>query len=358
MRYCNKCLVVHGPPTGRNCHRPRQEVRHVIPSAEISGSATSSGATSISAPAPTVDSNNALIAETLTSLLQVAKKLDEKLDKPPEASCPSTGLINRNMITHDQALPGHSREQRAPQQTATGSSSMDDIQAHNNEQVTALTLQESIRLQAQVNERLKDLLDSSSDEEDGSPKTKRAKGKKKSGLLQTATNKVKVELKCWPHMGIYTGPTREPAQYSKLTQAQFTKGYISRLQECKDSKVRELMLDHLVELMQDIDDLGFESARSFHGMILVEMEQDRLKWTDTALIQKLRTQFYLSYKVGKTVKDANKNTAVEPCTDWNSGLCLKFDSEHVKEHICSYCYNSKSRKCNHRAANCRQKSKN
>ena len=223
-------------------------------------------------------------------------------------------------------------------------------------------LQEDMGLQEAVNRRLKAFLDKESDtdpdDEEDEPKPRRTRGKKKSGIKRTAADKVREEQD-WPHLHVYSGPSRKPAEYEKLTQSEFVQGYISIIQECKSMATKELMLQHLKELTEDVADVGFEAVRSLHSVILMEMEQGRLKWADQAMFQKLRTTHYLHRKVhGNSRKKAQQEVpeAKKPCADWNGGQCLNNSADHTSTHICSYCMKHYSKKFHHKDMECRYQS--
>ena len=51
---------------------------------------------------------------------------------------------------------------------------------------------------------------------------------------------------------------------------------------------KECMLDYLGNLMEDASDFSWEAAKASHAIALTNMEADRLKWTDTDKLDRIR----------------------------------------------------------------------
>ena len=76
----------------------------------------------------------------------------------------------------------------------------------------------------------------------------------------------------WPHERTNTagGQTLE---YSDLSLAGFTVGYITIMCNERDTEVSGVMLRHLKDLLQDVDDYGWWPVRDYHGAWLQLLEQ-------------------------------------------------------------------------------------
>ena len=61
------------------------------------------------------------------------------------------------------------------------------------------------------------------------------------------------------------------------------------------------MLDYLGNLMEDASDFSWEAAKASHVIALTNMEADRLKWTDTEKLDRIRRAHAQRHvNVGKT----------------------------------------------------------
>ena len=229
------------------------------------------------------------------------------------------------------------------------------------QQATPTSLQHDHQLQDKVGPRLKELLGIDSDtdserEEDGSAKTKRAKSKKKSGRKRTAEDKV-VKEQDWPHLYIYKGPARKAAEYENLSLSEFVQGCTCIIMECKEARTKDIMLQHLNELMEDCSDYGFEAVRNYHAIVLSEMEQNRLTWQDTEKIQRLRRQYakkHCTKTMAAEAKGKVNETTTTACKSWNAGSCTKENGHDGKGHYGSYCITI-GYKRKHQEKECRQR---
>ena len=285
----------------------------------------------------------------MVKLLETVKKLDNKLDTLQTSTTTST-------TSQQQPISAVTLQTCTSQGTTRASTSSAQL-------ATPASLQKDYHLQQAVEERLKEYFGleyetDSDDDREGEPKKKKLKGKKKSGRKRTAEDKVLKEVD-WPHLYIYKGPSRKPAEYEKLTMAEFVHGSISIMQTCKDNKVKDLLLQHLKENMEDATEYSFESVRNYHAIVLSEMEQGRLTWHDQMAIQGLRRQYAQKYtpKTAVTPSATSSKSSTLPCRPWNLGLC-KEDTDHDgKAHICAFCF-SKGQRRKHQEKECRQKAKN
>ena len=80
----------------------------------------------------------------------------------------------------------------------------------------------------------------------------------------------------------------ERPTYDDLTITQWVSGFVRCIQEEKLDAAKECMLDYLGNLMEDTSDFSWEAAKAFHAIALTNMEADRLKWTDTDKLDRIR----------------------------------------------------------------------
>jgi len=155
---------------------------------------------------------------------------------------------------------------------------------------------------------------------------------------------------------IYKGPSRKPAEYDKLTLAEFVNGCLAIIQKCKNDSVREAMTSHLRDMMQDSAIYGFETVREYYGILLGEMEQKRITWSDNSAILELRRQYVQSSKNPKqeTKGLPNDKKSILICHAWNNGSCREKSDHDGYYHLCSFCF-KQGKKWKHTEKECRQK---
>ena len=80
----------------------------------------------------------------------------------------------------------------------------------------------------------------------------------------------------------------ERPTYDDLTLTQWVSGFVCCIQEEKSDAAKECMLDYLGNLMEDASDFSWEAAKASDAIALTNMEADRLKWTDTDKLDRIR----------------------------------------------------------------------
>ena len=81
---------------------------------------------------------------------------------------------------------------------------------------------------------------------------------------------------CWPHEYVLSGSTKERVTYDQSTVVQWVSSFCRNMQEEKNSKMREHMLDYLVSLMDDATDFSWGVAKASHAVLLCRMEQGEM----------------------------------------------------------------------------------
>ena len=66
--------------------------------------------------------------------------------------------------------------------------------------------------------------------------------------------------------------------YKELTVSSFVSGYLIVLKHVQVSEVKDRMILHLEELMEDTDSYGWEKMMVFHAAWMNQMEQRRCDW--------------------------------------------------------------------------------
>ena len=85
----------------------------------------------------------------------------------------------------------------------------------------------------------------------------------------------------WPQHFILTGTDKTRPSYDDLTIIQWVSRFVWCMQEEKSEHNKACMLDYLGNIMVDVSDFSWDSAKACHAVILTNMEADRLNWADT-----------------------------------------------------------------------------
>ena len=195
-------------------------------------------------------------------------------------------------------------------------------------------------------------LDSTTDSDDNDhvQRPRKSNRKMKSGRGRTTQDFVVREVP-WPHYGVYKGADRTAASFDGLSIAEFVFGYLGQAQRQREP-TRSLMLSHLRELMQDAMSFPWPNVRNYHGVVLGQMEQAELDWSDRSLIQELRTQYSRTSDTPRNHQDPKRGA---PCSDYQLGSCQHTNSHEGLLHACAYCWKVKKRTFRHPEQLCRSK---
>ena len=118
------------------------------------------------------------------------------------------------------------------------------------------------------------------------------------------------------------------------------------------------MLDSLGNIMEDASDFSWESPKAAHAILLTNMEADRLNWSETDKIDRVRrvhAQRHISglknstsRSVVKKVKSTGARNGMI-CKYFQEGTC-KFTSHYrtagqYYRHVCEHCDGHTSKTC-------------
>ena len=146
--------------------------------------------------------------------------------------------------------------------------------------------------------------------------------------------------------------------------------------------MREYMLEHLQELMEDVETYGWKVVRDYHAAWLQLLEQGRAAWGDRPRKDKL-LRLLVWNKPVLTFRQATAPAAaparsqaktqpqqyrsgygylVQPakpgdraCSAYNRGACLGNASHPLDQHVCAYCLRTTQKLCKHVERDCRWK---
>ena len=185
--------------------------------------------------------------------------------------------------------------------------------------------------------------------------SRRVRGKW-SGAARTVQDKVVRDID-WPHFHIYTQPGTEPMTYECLSIPEFTYGFLHMVDQPDASFDRGVMWDLLKIVMEDASEYPWENVRSFFWVVGSHVENDRMEWSDTASIAKLRVKHSQKHEIVlKPMAAAATQKKVRYCGPFQKGSCPEKGDHAGLRHICAYCYRVKAAPYPHPEAECRRKS--
>ena len=158
----------------------------------------------------------------------------------------------------------------------------------------------------------------------------------------------------WPQRGIYQGNDRQAATFDGLSVFEFMHGYIDILnRKATGEATKAVMLTHLQELMEDGESFSWEVVRSYHGVLLREIENGRVTWADDKAIQKLRGRYVHRHNILADTKTAAPKAAeAKLCDKYQKGEC-EFDTDHDSvKHKCATCKKNKNKLFDHPTDHC------
>ena len=93
----------------------------------------------------------------------------------------------------------------------------------------------------------------------------------------------------WPHEFVLYSPNKDRITYNHLSPVQLMAGFCRSIQEESDTKIREHMLDDVIDLLDDATDFSWALAKASHAVLLCRMEQGEIgSWLETEKIDRVR----------------------------------------------------------------------
>ena len=317
--YCSKYTLPHPRPVGKKCQQEGESLASDVEDA---------------APPSTDPVGVATVSDQI--LLQLPK-LGEKMDS-----------MDRRVQRTEAAL-GQGSQQASPTVNTSCNPPIQNNESHGIDTEDTIEsvvpslgyLRNNTSIQAEVDKRLAELAQINESASRGRLKSHRG------GPGEVPVKKA-VD---WPQHFILTGNRKSRPSYDDLTITQWVSGFVRCIQEEKSGEARASMLDYLGNLMEDASDFSWESAKASHAVVLTNMEADRLQWSDTEKLNRIRRahaqrhsttgQFTASKGAGfkKTKNVVSKNGVI--CKLFQEGTC-RFVSHHrtagqFYRHVCEHC---------------------
>ena len=315
--HCSKCQEEHARPVGKKCMKTAGE----------------SFSSADPLPAPTSPGEDITASDQI--LLQL-RKIGEKMEAMDRRVQRTEAALEQG--SSHVSLPGTSQVQSQYDTVLHGT---DTELASSQSVVPSMSfLRTNESIQHEVEKRLTELrhLNESA-----------SKGRVKSQRGGPGEIFVKKSVD-WPQHFILTGTHKTRPSYDDLTITQWVSGFVRCMQEEKSEQNRTCMLDYLGNIMEDASDFAWDSAKACHAVILTNMEADRLNWTDTDKIDRIRrahaqrhtsgSQTSASRSTAKKQKTSYSKNGVT-CRYFQEGTC-KYPTHHNTagqffRHVCGNC---------------------
>ena len=206
----------------------------------------------------------------------------------------------------------------------------------------------------EVNRRLADL-DFDDDTEGGARRGVRRRGKR-SGAARTVQDTVLRDID-WPHFHVYTPPGAEAMTFERLSVQEFVYGLMHMVDQPDAGLDRQTMWEVLKGMMEDAIEFPWQNVRDFYWVVSSHIENNRLEWSDTDKIQKLRAKHAQKHETPakKQPAQAAQSEKIRYCGPFQNGSCQERADHAGQRHICAYCFRTKRLQCTHSETECRRK---
>ena len=316
------------------------------------------------------------------------KKCQHKKNNDNSVDSAETALLSMTQTILDQ-LGNMDARIAALEQSAQAEASKTDAATAMSPEVdtvdlTTSKLRADLSIQQQVSARLKDL-GLATDTDDSDLETKGAsasagktikskRSKLKSGREKTVSDYAKLFVE-WPHFHVFRGTERKPAKFDELSLQEFMFGCLNIILDGVDESdfvQQRAMLALLRDICSDAMEFSWENARNCYAIILQQMEQGRLTWSDTESLQQLRRTYAHKSAPASSHAFSKSSNSVSPakgtctsgplyCYKFQEGTC-SFSADHSTtrgsvRHICAYCLKAVGAAYNHGEHECQRKVK-
>ncbi len=362
-RYCWKCLLKHGKPTGQNCDKPRALVGQKSPPK----AGVSEDMNKIEEQAAAIEvlkEQNAKLLQALEGKKddgmadnealkkeneRLLKELEEKSKEEPTDKG-DVGAEIKRLVSIVTAMHNNMEEMKGKVEVLSE-------EREQNKQSTASVIGDQAQ-ERTVDDVISGLeknlgLDSSHllrggcqdiaylQEED-----EKKRGKRLISGRELTAESTTVRRVMWPHTRILKHPENKGPKFEVMTAQEFSHGFTLRTDEEPDVEVRACMKKHLNEMLEDITSYpnDWPSLRSYHALILSNIERGILGWADKEQMGVLRQKYVFSLR-----PITASNT---PCPEYNDGGCGKKREHDGLVHMCSHCHATLGKELSHARTSC------
>ena len=359
--FCRQCNEQHSRPVGRNCRKNK------VGDAAAMDVSVIEPAQQLLSAVPQINQNavNTQILEKLSAISSQISSLDGRVTMAETALADrTTDLVPTSAVSVAsnslQASNNATATASASNATATAMTSNfsnvvpQSVNATNTSIIPTMDLLKSNQdIQKQVDARFAELHNSqASISSSGKLKSQRGGGVSDIPIKRFVP---------WPQHYMLVGPDKARPTYDQLNPIQFMSGCVKGALDLSEPD-RTFALKYFSSLLEDASDFGFENAKACHAVVLTTMEQDKLAWSDTMELDRLRRQYAQRHSVPTNSQSGNANVGKKfsksdsstpenvICRFYNDSHCARSETHFTKGvwflHICSKC------RGNHKAKNC------
>ena len=217
-------------------------------------------------------------------------------------------------------------------------------------------LREEVRIQEEVQSRLRHLADNA---KPGIGKLKSQRG----GVVDVfISHRVR-----WPHEFVLSGQNKDRITYNQLSPVQWMAGFCRSMREDSNTKIREHILDYVIDLLDDATDFSWASAKASHAVLLCRMEQGEItSWLQREKIDRVRRAHAQRHNTGQNAvhrsQERHSAAKVATCVYYNKGMCSQKQTHKTKgvlyKHVCAACWTKDNKAYPHPQTECHRSTKN
>ena len=119
----------------------------------------------------------------------------------------------------------------------------------------------------------------------------------------------------WPHEYVLSGQNKDRVTYNQLTPLQWMSVFCRGMKEESNEKIKDYMLDYVINLLDDANDFSWSSAKASHAVLLCRMEQGEVAgWSDVEKIDRIRrahAQRHISQQGTQNAKNQDKSQNIQ-----------------------------------------------
>ena len=129
----------------------------------------------------------------------------------------------------------------------------------------------------------------------------------------------------WPHEFVLSGQNKDRITYNQLSPVLWMAGFCRSIREESDTKIREHMLDYVIDLLDDATDFSWAAAKASHAVLLCRMEQGEISsWLETEKIDRVRRAHAQRHSTGQgsaqRAQDKHSSAKTATCVYYNKGV--------------------------------------
>ena len=137
------------------------------------------------------------------------------------------------------------------------------------------------------------------------------------------------------HEFVLLGQNKDMVTYNQLSPVQWMAGFCQTTREESDIKVREHMLDYVIDLLDDATEFSWSSAKASHAVLLCHMEQGEINsWLETDKCDRVCRAHAQRHSTSQGIsqRTQDKYSTVKPttCVYFNKGVCSQKQTHETK----------------------------